>query len=346
MLKRIHIKHGNASTLVTLHSLIPPHRTQIETSKLNNLRRYISNQRVTLATKTKLISQFSTTAMANQGISSSASKLVPQDPAKTMVIRDVVPGQIATLSVPFLRFGLIRFGGRGTIVKLKSGNLAVFSPVALTSDVKAKVQQYAEASPSGSVRYIIAPDIEHHIFLSPWAKEYPDANVIGMEGLPEKREKDPQNAGIKFQHVFTPSNKNELKISPEFNEDFDYEYINSHDNKELVFLHKPSRTLIAADLLFNLPATEQFSKTGEDANSGILTKIFAAMLNTRGEMKWHARFLWYGPGSSDRKGFAESIRKIQSWGEFVRVIPCHGDVVEQNGSAILAKATAHFKDVK
>lgn len=31
-----------------------------------------------------------------------------------MVIREVVPG-VTTLSVPFLRFGLIKFGGRATI---------------------------------------------------------------------------------------------------------------------------------------------------------------------------------------------------------------------------------------
>ena len=282
--------------------------------------------------------------MANQGISKSAHKLVPQDSSSSMVIRDVVPGKIAIFSVPFLRFGLIKFGGRGTLVKLKTGNLAVFSPVSLNSEAKAKVQQYAQASPPGNVRYIVAPDIEHHIFLSPWAKEYPDANIIGPEGLPEKREKDPQNAGTKFHHVFTPQNKHDMKISAEFDDEFDYEYMHSHGNKELVFLHKPTRTLIEADLLFNLPPTEQFSKTDDDPNGGILTRIFNGMLNTRGDMKWHKRFLYYGPGVADRKGFAESVRKIQSWGEFDRIIPCHGDVVEQGGSRILAQATAYFKD--
>jgi hypothetical protein len=44
-----------------------------------------------------------------------SSKLVPSDPAKVMVIRDVVPRVITTLSVPFWRFGKIKVGGRGTI---------------------------------------------------------------------------------------------------------------------------------------------------------------------------------------------------------------------------------------
>lgn len=46
-----------------------------------------------------------------------SSKLVPSDPAKVMVIRDVVPRVITTLSVPFWRFGRIKVGGRGTIGK-------------------------------------------------------------------------------------------------------------------------------------------------------------------------------------------------------------------------------------
>jgi hypothetical protein len=44
-----------------------------------------------------------------------SSKLVPSDPAKVMVIRDVVRPVITTLSVPFWRFGKIKVGGRGTI---------------------------------------------------------------------------------------------------------------------------------------------------------------------------------------------------------------------------------------
>lgn len=284
--------------------------------------------------------------MAGQGISKTAYKLVPKDPTSATSIRDVVPNQITTLSTPFSRFGIVKIGGRGTIVKLKTGNLAVFSPVSLTADALAKVEQLSQAGPAGSVRYLIAPDFEHHIYLSRWAQEYPDANIIGVEGLPEKREKDPDTKSLKFHHVFTPQNKAEMRISPEFDDDFEYEYIHAHSNKELVFFHKPSRTLIEADLLFNLPAYEQFSRSGEDPTSGIFSKIFASIMNTKGDMKWQKRLLWYGPGSGDRKAFAESMRKINSWGEFDRLIPCHGDVIESGGSRILKEATAWYNDVK
>ena len=271
-------------------------------------------------------------------VSKSANKLIPNDPEKVMVIRDVTPN-ITTLSVPFLRFGRVKIGGRGTLVKLQTGNVAVFSPVALTPTVKDKVQSL------GAVKYIIAPDIEHHIFLSNWAQEYPEAEVIGMEGLPEKREFDDATKGTKFSHVFSEKNKLDIKITPEFDAEFSYEYFHSHMNKELVFLHKPTRTLIEADLLFNLPATEQFSKSGVDARSGILTKLFGALMNTQGNMIWQKRVLWYGPGSKDRAGFGASAKRVKAW-DFDRIIPCHGDVIETGGKSIFENATAWFTEAK
>lgn len=53
-----------------------------------------------------------------------SSKLIPKDPEKVMVIRDVVPRTITTLSVPFLRFGRIKVGGRGTIGTERDGQLS------------------------------------------------------------------------------------------------------------------------------------------------------------------------------------------------------------------------------
>lgn len=45
------------------------------------------------------------------------SKLIPSDPSKVMVIREVVPKTIVTFSTPFWRFGRIKIGGRGTVGK-------------------------------------------------------------------------------------------------------------------------------------------------------------------------------------------------------------------------------------
>lgn len=36
-------------------------------------------------------------------------------------------------------------------------------------------------------RYVVAGDFVHHLYVGDYAKEYPNAKVIGVEGLPEKR---------------------------------------------------------------------------------------------------------------------------------------------------------------
>ncbi|KAF1961998.1 hypothetical protein CC80DRAFT_201598 [Byssothecium circinans] len=254
------------------------------------------------------------------------SKLVAANPEKVMVIRDVVPRTITTLSVPFLRFGRIKIGGRGTIVRLQNGSLAVFSPVALTDEVKQKVAEM------GEVKYITAMDIEHHIFLGPWHAAYPNAKVLGPEGLPEKR-KSQKNEDVPFSTVFTTANPHP-SIDADFEAEFEYEYVPGHRNKEIVFNHKPTRTLIQADFFFNYPATESFSKTGESATSGILTRLFGALTNTQSD--WQKRMIWHGISRGDRSGFAQSAARVEKW-DFQRVIPCHGDVIETGGKGIFQK---------
>ena len=91
-----------------------------------------------------------------------------------------------------------------------------------------------------------------------------------------------------------------------------------------------------SSMMFNLPANEQFSRTGEDPRSGILTKLFIGFQNTTGLATWQKRFLWYAASAGDRQGFNQSARKIASW-DFDKIIPCHGDVIESGGKDIFKK---------
>ncbi|MCJ1242788.1 hypothetical protein MMC14_010797 [Varicellaria rhodocarpa] len=258
------------------------------------------------------------------------SKLIPANPSSSTIIRDIT-SNIVTCSAPFNRFGRFKIGGRGTIVRLQNNSLAIFSPTALTPEVRAKV-----ASLGDQVSYITALDYEHHIFISQWAEAYPSAKILGVEGLPEKREQDKDTANTKFHHVWLHANKHEMEVDPDFDAEFDVEYVGAHANKELVFHHKPSKTLIEADLMFNLPATEQYSRSDESATSGILTKLFIGLMSTQGEAKWQKRFLWYAASKADRPSFDESVGRIAGW-DFERIIPCHGDVIESGGKGVFRK---------
>lgn len=212
---------------------------------------------------------------------------------------------------------------------MQNGSVAVFSPVALTPEVKKTVADL------GELKYIAALDIEHHIFLGPWHEAFPNAKVIGPEGLPEKRDKA-KNEKVPFAAVLTKANMDNISIDPEFDAEFNVQYVPGHMNKEIAFLHKPSKTLIEADLMFNLPATEQFSKSGQSGTSGILTKLFSSLNNTSGTAIAQKRFIWYAISSADRPSFNASIARINSW-DFDKIVPCHGDVIETGGKGVFQK---------
>ncbi|KAK4550089.1 hypothetical protein LTR36_003056 [Oleoguttula mirabilis] len=267
-------------------------------------------------------------------MASSTSKLIPSDPDKVMVTRHINPS-ILICSTPFLRFGRIKVGGRGTVVKLASGNLAVFSPVALTDTVQKELSAFG----NGKIRYITALDQEHHIFISAWHDAFPDAKVIAPETLPAYRQKQGYTGIPKENWVLFKKGEQSFSVSEEFDKEFDMEYVHAHANQELVFNHKPSRTLIEADLLFNLPATEQHSKTGGSATSGILTRLFCAVNSTKGTAIWQKRFIWYAISAGDRTGYNKSVSKIAKW-DFERIVPCHGDVIETGGKGIFEKVMA------
>lgn len=220
-----------------------------------------------------------------------------------------------------------------TPVRLTSGALAVFSPVALTPDVRSTLQ-----SLGNDVRYITAPDLEHHMFIGQWHKEFPQAKVIGPEGLPEKRAKQ-KTEQVPFGTVLTQKAKTDVHIGDDFERDFDYEYIGSHPSKEIVLFYRPDRTLIQADLLFNLPATEQYSRAGEAATAGLATRLFGIPMSTAGSAIWNKRFQWYVASAKDRAAFNSSIQRIGKW-DFDRIIPCHGDVIETGGKGIFQKIFA------
>jgi hypothetical protein len=295
-----------------------------------------------------------------------SDKLSHPDPAKVMVIRDVVPKVITTLSVPFWRFGKIKIGGRGTIGTDPLQHIRYISPNNSRSApaiwfprrlLPSRPDRRSQAQSRGDGRSplhlrarrrgttppketllstlpSLTPHPQHHLFLGPWHSAYPNAQVLGPEGLPESRAKANKEA-VPFSVVFQKAAPT-TTISPEFDAEFDWEYVWAHANKEIVFHHKPTRTLIEADYFFNAPSTEQFSKTEVTAESGVLTKIFNALTHTRGAALGQQRMIWWGTSAGDRGAFAKSTARINKW-DFERIIPCHGDVIESGGKTVFQK---------
>jgi len=232
--------------------------------------------------------------------------------------------RVTLLSKPFTRLSLFHIGGRASLIQMQSKKLAVFSPVALTPNVRQKVEQLGNR-----VEYLIAPDFEHHMYIGEWKKHFPSAKVIGVEGLQERR-KD-----VHFDHIFTAGKAPE-SLPDEFREEFEYQYFPGFINKDLALMHKPSRTLFEADLMFNLPAYEQYSQSTSSCTTGF-TRLFNLFHWQSTALK---RFLWYVV-SKDRGAMKRDAKVVASW-DFDTIVPCHGEVMEGNGKNAWLEAYKWF----
>ena len=140
-----------------------------------------------------------------------------------------VPGRIWIEERPQRFFGL-PMGTRMTLIKLASGGLFVHSPVAPDEAVEALIAR------EGPVRFVIAPNRLHHLYLTPFLAAYPEAELWIVEELVKKR-RDLAPAGI-------------LGDAPEpgWADEIDQcLFAGSIFQNEAIFLDKPSGTLIVVD---------------------------------------------------------------------------------------------------
>jgi len=238
------------------------------------------------------------------------------------VIRQVTQG-IWTFSRPFARFGWIPFGGRSTAIKLASGDVWVLASTPLEPETKETIDKL------GPVKYIIGPDAEHSMFLAEFQKAYPDAKVIGVEPLIKKREgvvsfagaygADPEGTKYGYEPEITAC------------------YFSGFKNKDVAFLHGPSKTLIQADLLLNLPCNEQYSKSKSSGRIPLL----GGLLQLDGLA--FKRVLW--KLGTDKPSMIRDAKTVAEW-DFDRIIPCHGDVIETGGKTVWSEAYKWYLDGK
>jgi len=233
-----------------------------------------------------------------------------------LVIREVTKG-VWTFSRPFTRFG-VPLGGRSTAIQLKAGGVWILASTPLDAETKTTLNNL------GPVKYIACADALHHMFLGDYKKEYPTATLIAPEeAMARHGDKD-----LAFEAWGRDSPK-----THGFEDEIDYCYFTGFKNKDVAFLHKPSKTLLEADLLFNLPCNEQYSKT---KTSNMLLGI------ALGPSSWfHSQLV--GSLGTDKAAMKRDAKTVAGW-DFERIIPCHGDVIETNAKQAWKDAYKHFLD--
>jgi hypothetical protein len=132
------------------------------------------------------------------------------------------------------RFWGLETGTRMTVVRLADGGLFVHCPVALDDATRREIDAL------GPVRAVVASSLYHHLYVGQWMSAYPRASVWACPGLDRKR------ADLRWDGV--------LGDAPldAWAEEIDQAPFTARFEREIVFLHRKTRTLICADAMLNL----------------------------------------------------------------------------------------------
>ncbi|KAI9636206.1 uncharacterized protein MKK02DRAFT_44910 [Dioszegia hungarica] len=239
---------------------------------------------------------------------------------KHVVVREVVPG-IVTFSIPFARAGAVPIGGRSTAIRHGSGNVLIY----VSSPHTPATAEILEGL--GEVKWLVTPDGEHGISFEQYIQAYPNAMTIGVPRLKAKMPK------VKWTGIFGEGGETQQYG---FEDEMSIHRVSGHVNDELVLHHAPSGTLIQADMLFNLPPTEQYSRAG--GIPGLMKMMGGG--STMSPDGWVHQKMAFGM-AKDKDAFKKEIAPINAL-KWDRIIPCHGDVIETGGKVAWDKVWGKY----
>lgn len=197
------------------------------------------------------------------------------------------------------RVGGLQLGARTTVVRRGDGGVLVISPGPLADEDAAAIAAL------GPVRAIVAPNLEHHLFLARALARFDEARLHAPAAL-ASREPALRIDGPPAAVADGSLRAVEVGGMPRL--------------QETLFVHLPSRTLIATDLVFNLRAP-----------APLFTRLF---------MRFNGGFDRFGPTRicrslcNDRAAVRAAIDRVLAE-DFDRVIVAHGRVLASGGREAL-----------
>ena len=190
------------------------------------------------------------------------------------------------------------------------GGLVLHSPVALAAeDIQAIVDL-------GPVAAILAPNTMHYQSLGAAAEAFPGARVYVPEGLEKKTAPPARAETISREHP------------PELPRGVEHFIFDRHAIHECVLFHRPSRTLVTADLLYNY-----------QREHGAGEKMFFGLLGCYGAPKvtFYHRF-----ALPDKSAVRELVEQVRAWAPS-RIVMGHGRIIESEDAAeVFARAWQPF----
>lgn len=200
-----------------------------------------------------------------------------------------------------------RYPTRMAVIRLAGGALFIWSPVSLSQDLRAAVDAL------GDVRYLIAPNSLHHLFLGEWRRAYPDARFYAPPGLRERR-KD-----LDFDGDLDDA------PAPEWSEEIDQVPVRGNlITTEVVFFHRKSGTVLFTDLI------QHFSPTWFTGWRAIVARL-DRMTAPQPEVPQKFRNAFV-----NRRAARAGLRRILAW-PAKKVLMAHAVPVEDDGQAFIAR---------
>ncbi len=215
--------------------------------------------------------------------------------------------------------GIVSFYGfpyptRSVIADLGGGELWVWSPVALSPELREAVGRI------GRPCHLVSPNKLHHLFLGAWHEAWPEARLWGPASTIAKCPELPFAAALQDE---PPAEWNGLIDQAWFRGSFAMD--------EIVFLHRPSRTVIIADLSENF--SEAFLERHWPAWARWIARLSGIVIGKGyAPIDYRLTFL-------DRRPLREARDRMVSWHP-ERVIMAHGEWQRGNGTAYLQRAFA------
>ena len=192
-------------------------------------------------------------------------------------------------------------GTRTSVIQLSEGGLWIHSPGPMEAELADEIDAL------GEVRYLVAPNDFHHLYIGDYVQRWPSARCYAAPGLSLKRKDLAFHAELSDEP------------DPGWAADLDQVWIGGAPKvNEVVFLHKSSRTLLLVDLVFNM------------RSKNLLESLFLRIngsvgLGTSRLMRFMLK---------DLEATRASVQRTMEW-DFDRVIMAHGEILEQDAKSSL-----------
>lgn len=195
---------------------------------------------------------------------------------------------------------------RMTVIRLpETRDLVVYSP--LDPDL-------VDVSSLGTVKVVVAPNSIHSSYAQRFVAANPGSTLYSSPAL-ARRFPDQE-----WGNVLDESSAADV-ISPHV---LMQVFSAFKSFQEIVLLHRPTGSLVAADLAFNFPPSER-------AKMSFCARLFVVLVRGTRPLDWSVTVKLLAR-SGCKEGLPQLDHIMEGW-EWERFVPCHGAVVEKNAKA-------------